>query len=184
MANALVWFLYALCLNPEAQDKIHEEVTRVVQDPLGNPTYEELPSLVYLDAAFRESMRLYTTLPVPAPRTVVSPTELGGHIIQPGTKVIVNFAAMHMNPKFWPNPTEYLPERFLDSKETSDAFMPFSDGGHMCPGYRLAYVQAKGYFAPLMRRYRCELVEGQTFEAVEAISTGLRDGMRVRMRRR
>ncbi|KAI9020627.1 cytochrome P450 [Hyaloraphidium curvatum] len=187
MANALVWFVYALSQNPAEQDKIHDEICRVVADHTGRPTYDELNELRYLDAAFRESLRLHTVLAQPAPRVVVQPTELGGYPIAPGTQVFVMVAAMHSDPSLWPDPGSYLPARHLaDGKEEKDssAYLPFSDGPHQCPGMRLAYLEGKAFVAPLVRRYRISLVPGQDLEPVEAVSTGLRKGLKLRLERR
>ncbi|KAI9024618.1 cytochrome P450 [Hyaloraphidium curvatum] len=189
MANALVWFLYALSENPAEQDKICEEVARVVADPTGKPTYDELAELRYLEAAFRESLRLYTTLAQPMPRIVAQDTELGGYPIKAGTLVFVLVGAMHVDGSLWANPEAYIPARFLSEakdgeKAGASAFLPFSDGPHQCPGMRLAYLEAKAFVAPLMRRYRVHLVPGQDLEPVEAISTGLRKGLKLRLERR
>jgi cytochrome P450 len=188
MANALIWLLFALCNHPQHQDLIAEEVSRVVKDPNGRPTYEEATELKHLEACFKESLRYHTVLPGGSPRAVIAETEIGGYKIAPGTVVIASSQAMHMNQELWDGTADqYLPERWLKSKEKDkedSGFMPFSDGPHMCPGYRLAHLQFKAWIAPLMRRYRCSLVPGQDLEPEEAVSTGLRKGLKVKLERR
>lgn len=186
ITGALSWFLYALCLHPQSQEKCLEEINRVVKDPAGYPTYDELNELRYLDACFRESMRLFTTLRQASPRTAVAETNLGGFPIAPGTLIFVNFHVMHNDPTLWDSVDSYNPQRWLEptKKEDELPFMPFSDGTHLCPGYRLAYLQAKVFFAPLIKRFKVELVQGQELVPVEAISVALRGGMKVRLERR
>ena len=55
-SNALARILHLLTLNPNAQNKIRQEVTEARAK--GDLTYDELMALPYLDAVIRESMRL------------------------------------------------------------------------------------------------------------------------------
>jgi cytochrome P450 len=54
--NALARTFYLLTLNPDVQAKLRQEVTEARVD--GDLGYDELKALPYLDAVFRESMRL------------------------------------------------------------------------------------------------------------------------------
>ena len=60
-APALTWALYVLALFPEWQDKVRDEVRRVIgAGPLGA---NELEQLGLLEAVFMEAMRLYPPAP-------------------------------------------------------------------------------------------------------------------------
>lgn len=54
--------------------------------------------------------------------------------------------SFHNNAKYWSQPAEFLPERFLTKghHDTSmPAFCAFGDGGRSCVGYRFARADAK-----------------------------------------
>jgi cytochrome P450 len=101
MANALVWVFFALCNNPVYQEKCVEEITRVVNDPSGAPTYEELSELKMVEAVFKEATRLHTVIGALPPRKVFQPTVLGGYPIAVGTDVLVSTDLIHHDPKVW-----------------------------------------------------------------------------------
>ena len=56
-------FLVCIIFHPEVQQKIHEELDRVVGDDR-LPTYDDRESLRYLQAAYKESARWRPTAPV------------------------------------------------------------------------------------------------------------------------
>jgi hypothetical protein len=52
---------------------------------------------------------------------------------------------MHRNPRYWPDPHKFNPERFLpnDTANDRDAWMPFSKGSRNCIGQELAIIETK-----------------------------------------
>jgi cytochrome P450 len=101
MANGLVWTFFALCNNPSYQEKCVDEITRVVKDPSGAPTYEELAELKFVEACFKEATRIHTVLGAIPPRHALQTTVLGGYTIEQGTDVIVSADLIHHDPKVW-----------------------------------------------------------------------------------
>jgi len=74
------WTLFGLSQNLEAQKKLREELLAL---PTDDPTMDELKALPYLDMVVRESLRLYSPVPVTgriAIKDTVLPTMDGSSI--------------------------------------------------------------------------------------------------------
>lgn len=57
--------------------------------------------------------------------------------IPAGTVVYVNGNGMHLDPKIFPDPMEFKPERFLPENEKDIlpySYLPFGDGPRSCIG--------------------------------------------------
>ena len=61
--SALTRILWILSHNPEAQERLRNEVSQARADN-GDLDYDTLMNLPYLDAVCREMMRLYPPVPV------------------------------------------------------------------------------------------------------------------------
>lgn len=60
-STSMAWFLYAMCSNPEIQKRLRAEVFSLNSD---SPTMDELNSLKYLDGVVRETLRLFSVVPL------------------------------------------------------------------------------------------------------------------------
>ena len=85
-ANALAWMWYLLALNPEARDRMLEEVDAVLGDR--RPTVDDIPQLPWTTACFQEAMRFYPPAWV-IPRTCVEDDVIDGHRIPKGATVVI-----------------------------------------------------------------------------------------------
>ncbi|KAI0447310.1 cytochrome P450 [Xylaria telfairii] len=68
----------------------------------------------------------------------------GNWIIPRGTPVGMTTLLMHMNPSLYPNPKEFIPDRWLstESRRAADkVYAPFSKGARMCLGMSLAWAE-------------------------------------------
>lgn len=180
LSAALAWTLVLAALNPEVQDRIHEEaretallapLSSVREDvradhdrPVdGSATLSELP---YTRRVFQESLRLYPTLPVFG-RMAREPVEIGGYGVEADAPVLVSPYVTHRDPEFWTDPGEFDPARFEDDRcadRPPFAYFPFSGGVHACLGRALATTEAVAALAAIFRTRRVELaaVDGTT----------------------
>ena len=66
----------------------------------------------------------------------------GKYELPKGTGVLINFWALHNDPNFWEDPSEFRPERFLQENgelaPRPESFMPFSAGKRVCLGENLS----------------------------------------------
>ncbi|XP_063392315.1 cytochrome P450 4C1-like [Cydia fagiglandana] len=140
---------------PEVQERVHQELLEVFGDSDRAVTAEDLPRLKYLEAVFKESLRLYPPVPIVA-REVHSDLVLpSGVTLVDGTSVMINIWGAHRNPAYWGADAEqFRPERFLDGALRHPAqFIPFSYSVRNCIGQTYAMLSAKTALANLLRRY-------------------------------
>jgi len=106
-------FTLSMVLNPDVQAKGQEEIDRVVgTDRL--PTFEDRFSLPYVEAIYRELMRLHPPVPLGIEHSLIEDDFYLGYHIPKGCSIIPNIWAMNRDPDVYPRPDDFLPERFLD----------------------------------------------------------------------
>jgi cytochrome P450 len=70
---------------------------------------------------------------------------------------MVNIQAVHHDPKLWPNPIQFDPDRFIDKEIEPYTFLPFIAGPRNCLGQYLALLESKMVIALLAQRYKLTL---------------------------
>ncbi|KAF5780010.1 putative cytochrome P450 [Helianthus annuus] len=134
------WFVAELLKNEEAMKKVRDEVTKQIN---GNVVKEsDLVRLPYLEACFKETLRLHPAGPLLIPRKAVETCEIMGYTIPKDSQVLVNVWAINRDPKIWDDPLRFKPERFIGSnvsyKGNEFGYLPFGSGRRMCPGETMA----------------------------------------------
>ncbi|XP_063619528.1 cytochrome P450 4V2-like [Cydia splendana] len=145
-----------LSRHPHVQEKLHHELDVVFGNSDRALTVEDLPKLKYLEAAIKETLRLYPPVPVTA-REVMNDVKLpSGTTLVEGVSVVLNIWATHRNPTFWGADAEqFRPERFLEGPlKHPSQFQPFSLPMRNCLGYNYAMMSMKTMLANMLRRYR------------------------------
>jgi cytochrome P450 len=94
----------------------------------------------YRDAVAREVLRIRPVLSV-APRTAKVPFTIGGWELAPGTQVAPCIYLTHRRADVWGDPSAFRPERFLDTKVSSYAWIPFGGGTRRCAGAPFALME-------------------------------------------
>ncbi|MDF0675898.1 MAG: cytochrome P450 [Nitrospira sp.] len=176
-ANALAWTWYLLSTHPEAKARFHEEVDRVLQGR--TPNADDLQHLPYTRAVFEESLRLYPPAPV-VQRKAATNTTVGGLALPVGALVFVGIYNLHRHPAFWPNPEQFLPERWLDGERPSSryAYLPFGAGPRACVGIHFASVEGPLLLALIGRRYDLQLAQ-ETVEPELMVTLRPKGGIRM-----
>ncbi|BAU01969.1 hypothetical protein VIGAN_11136000 [Vigna angularis var. angularis] len=134
-----IWTLSLLLNNPGTLKKVMEEIdTHIGKERL--VTESDTNKLVYLHAVVKESLRLYPPTPLNAPREFREDCKLGEYHVKKGTRLITNLWKIQTDPKIWPEPLEFKPERFLTTHKDVDVkgkhfeLIPFGSGRRICPG--------------------------------------------------
>ncbi|KAG2681455.1 hypothetical protein I3760_11G145700 [Carya illinoinensis] len=160
--TTMEWLAAELMQHQEVMTKVNEELTRVVG--LDNLVEEShLSKLHYLDVVIKETLRLHPALPFIVPRCPSQSSTLGGYWVPKGTRVLLNVWAIHRDPKFWDNPLEFQPERFLnDSVKVEYSghnfhYFPFGSGRRICVGLPLAERMLKYIIASFFHAYEWKL---------------------------
>lgn len=151
-ANALTFTLYLLGRNPEIQQKVLDEILEI-EAQTENVT-EQLQKMTYLNAVINEAMRLYPPAWITDRQNVEDDT-IGSYHLKKGTLIGVSFYELHRNPKYWENPEEFIPERFLgeQKKHSMQYFYPFGAGPRMCIGAGFAIYEMCLTVAHVVKKY-------------------------------
>ncbi|NEX62199.1 cytochrome P450 [Noviherbaspirillum sp. 17J57-3] len=152
-AATLTWWAWCMAANPEAQTAARREVETILQGRA--PAASDLPSLVYLGQTLQETLRLYPAAPVLLSRRSVRPITLGAWQFPARTMFTVPVQLMHHDPRWFPDPLAYRPERFAPGAPAipRGAFMPFGTGPRVCLGQHLAMAEMTVIAAMFLQRF-------------------------------
>jgi cytochrome P450 len=140
-AIALSWAWYEAARDHTIQARMQEEVARVCGER--TPAYADLPKLRYCRQVFQESLRLYPPIPVFL-RQALEEVELRGYTVPQGSVFAISPYVVHHDPRFYPNPDKFDPDRWTDpftEQLHKFAFIPFSSGPRVCIGERFAWCE-------------------------------------------
>ncbi|XP_075466236.1 cytochrome P450 4V2 [Ascaphus truei] len=154
-AAALNWSLFLLGSNPEAQRKVHQELDETFGESDRPVTWDDLKKLRYLEAVIKEGLRLYPSVPFFA-RTITEDCSIRGFKVPRGVNVMIIPYALHRDPKYFPEPGEFRPERFLHENASGRnpyAYIPFSAGLRNCIGQRFALMEEKVVLSTILRQF-------------------------------
>ena len=168
-SNALTWTWLLLSENPDIEERFHER----------------LDDEAFVRAVLYESMRLYP----PAwaiGRRAVSEHVADGVLIPAGAVVIVSPWLMHHDPRWWADPSRFLPERWMDGEPAvrRHAFLPFGGGPRMCIGEGFAELEASVLLATIGRTWRFEHDPAHRVVFQPVVTLRPRGGMPMRAYRR
>ncbi|CAN0626969.1 Cytochrome P450 [Burkholderia multivorans] len=159
-AATLVWWAWCMASNPEAQRVARDEVQRVLQ---GNaPTVETLPELGNLVQTIKETLRLYPVAPLLISRRTTRAIQLGDWTLPARTLFMIPVHLMHHDPRWFPDPEVFRPERFApDAPEVQrGAYIPFGAGPRVCLGQHLAMAEMTVIAAMLLQRFVLSVPDG------------------------
>jgi cytochrome P450 len=184
-ALTLAHTLYLLSRHPDVERALHEEVARVLGDRA--PTAADVKALPYTERVLKESMRLYPpawTLGREAHEEVV----VQGRRLPKGAQIMVSQWVVHRDPRWFPNPEGFDPDRWLPERAKSIprfAYFPFGAGPRVCIGNHFAMMEATLILALIVRDWRVELLGGQRLELKPSVTLRQRGaGLKVRLARR
>ncbi|CAH3047031.1 unnamed protein product, partial [Porites lobata] len=136
-SSATLWWLYNLARFPDVQEKLYQEIDSVLgKDDDVLPSH--LAKLRYLKACLKESMRLNPTFPVMS-RILEEDVVLSGYNVPAKTLVVLEFYATTRSDKYFKDPLDFKPERWLRESKEAHPFshLQFGYGPRMCVGKKL-----------------------------------------------
>lgn len=161
----MAFFMYELAKNPNIQQKAYEEIRNTTQKYDGKLSYESLSEMKYVESCIDETLRKHPPFELLYRQCTkdykVPNTEM---VIEKGTPIFFSVTGSQTDPKYYVNPDEFVPERFLDDQNfnKNSTFLPyltFGDGPRNCIGLRLGKLQAKIGICILLLKYSFELGE-------------------------
>ncbi|XP_055954114.1 cytochrome P450 3A8-like isoform X1 [Argiope bruennichi] len=157
-ASTLAFATYFLALHQDIQDRLRAEVDSAIEDNDGQLTYESIQSMKYLDNIISETLRIYPVA-IRLERHAESDYKLRdtGITIPKGMIVSIPVFAIHRDPKLWPDPELYNPDRFMPeekAKRDPYSYIPFGAGPRNCVGMRFALTQIKVCLAHIIATFK------------------------------
>jgi cytochrome P450 len=178
-ALALSWTWHLLAQHPAVEQKLHDELERVLGGRI--PEFSDLPALTYTDRIIKESMRLYPPAWSLA-RTVISEIELQGYKIPAGSNLVMSQWVMHHDPRYFPDPDKFDPERWLGArmrKLPRFAYFPFGGGPRQCIGASFATMEANLLLATIAQRFRLRALPDHPIVPVPSFTLRPKYGIRM-----
>ncbi|MGH9716901.1 MAG: cytochrome P450 [Candidatus Acidiferrales bacterium] len=183
-AQMLSWTWYALSQHPAAGARLCEELTGVLDgNPLSPADFARLP---YLQAVINEVLRLYPPAYILA-RQTVEPCQLRDYEFAPGTTILFSQWVTHRDPRFFDEPDEFRPERWLNGladRLPPGAYFPFGAGPRRCIGEGFASLEAATVIATIARRFSFRLLPGDPVVPEPLVTLRSRNGIRMKLHAR
>lgn len=151
VSTTAMFLFYELIRNPHVQEKLYQEILKTEKALAGKSlTYDVLQTMTYMDMVVSESLRIWP--PAPAVDRLCGhdyPFDDGEGLkftIDKGSCVWFPIYGLHHDPKYYPEPEKFIPERFSDDNKGNihvGAYLPFGIGPRNCIASRFALMEVK-----------------------------------------
>ncbi|XP_015174466.1 PREDICTED: cytochrome P450 4C1-like [Polistes dominula] len=153
---SITFVLLMLAIYPNIQEQVYEELYQIYgsSDPVDeNTSYQDTKNLKFLERVIKETFRLLTPVPFIA-RSVCEDIQVSEGVIVPKNSIcILMLYALHRNEKYWKNPLQFNPDRFLSGNYNIKHFLPFGTGPRGCIGWNFAMTEIKVVVATVLRKF-------------------------------
>ncbi len=181
-SNALMWTWYLLSQHPDVMQKLRDEVSTVL---IGrNPTLADLRDLPYVEMVIKEAMRIYPPVYALNGRLANEDVDILGEHVPEGSYVLVSPYGLQHDPRYFPNPDRFDPERFNVQNEATIpkyAYIPFGAGPRVCIGNSFAMMEAQLILATMAQQIKLEIIPEQTIDFLTQITLSNKTGMHMRV---
>lgn len=182
------WTLYHLGCHPNIQHKVYKELQSIFGDDKDRPiTVEDTREMKYLECVLKETQRITPSVPI-IERTCTEETKFKGYTIPKGCSCFLFIYGLHQDPKVFPNPEIFDPDRFLPENcigRHPYAFIPFSAGSRNCIGQKYALLEMKVIVSKVIMNFEIESIlplDKITFEFMMVLRPT--KGLKLRLKRR
>jgi cytochrome P450 family 135 len=136
-ASSLAWAVERLVRNPRVLARLREEVEAGEDD--------------YVDAVCKETLRLRPILALVL-RRLTEPMEIGGRLLPAGANIAPCIYLVHRDPRIYPEPYAFRPERFIEQPAGTYTWIPFGGGVRRCLGASFALFEMRVVLRELVSR--------------------------------
>lgn len=177
-ANAMSWFWYLMALHAGARDRMLAEIDAVLGGR--RPTAEDLGRLPWTTACLQETQRYLSSVWIIS-RRAIDDDVIGGHHIRRGTTVLIPIHHIHHDPRWWPDPETFDPNRFCppDKDRPRSAYLPFGGGRRICIGQSFALMEMVLMAAIMSQRFTFDLAPGHAVELEATMTLRPKHGIHV-----
>ena len=155
MGHNMTFLGYLLATNPEVQNRLVQDIKSFFENNPDATLYEAAESIEYAEMIIRELLRLYPAINLITRYCTETCTTSNGTVIPKGAIVYIPAYNIQHNPKFWPDPEKFDPERF-GPKATFDSstYLAFGSGPRMCPGQQYSHIKIKMALISMLKQYK------------------------------
>ncbi|KAB0804062.1 hypothetical protein PPYR_02096 [Photinus pyralis] len=168
VSTMMSYTIYELALNSDIQDRLRNEVDAAFKSGNGELTYDKLMELKYLDMVILESLRKWPPF-ILLDRSSVRPYTIEPNeptesplLLEKDISVIFPIFSIQRDPKYFPNPDKFDPERFSEENRNNIipyTYIPFGAGPRNCIGSRFALLEGKLIVAEIVRNFEIVRIE-------------------------
>ncbi|KAJ6530058.1 cytochrome P450 [Mycena vulgaris] len=176
-SSALARMLHSLAQDLPRQRRLREELNQARADSFDELNYHTVTTLPFLDACYRETLRLYApssfqhrtateeiTVPLGEPITLDNDEVVRELPINKGQTVVVAIEAVNRDPDIWgPDADKWVPERWIDGlpQSVNDSSVPgafsntlsFLGGNRSCIGMKFSEIELKTILIALVENF-------------------------------
>jgi len=183
-ATAMTWAIYLLCLHPEVQTRLRQEIREKL------PSIEEdvsvdsqqIDHMPYLSAVCNEVLRCYPPVPLTL-REAAHDTTICDQFVPKGTRVTLVPWAINKYEAIWgPDAKSFNPERWMPSEDnphsanggasSNYAFLTFLHGPRSCIGLGFAKSEFACLLAAWIGRFEFSLNDEREYDEKNMVIKG------------
>lgn len=164
VSSTFCFLIHELAANPRIQDRLYEEIVETKNQLNGNELiFEALQKMKYMDMVVSETLRLWSIATISdrvvSKQYLVEDYDGTKVLLQPNSTIWIPTFAIHRDPKYFPNPNTFDPDRFSSENKNSipaSAYAPFGNGPRACIASRFALLQIKALIYHILSDFKLE----------------------------
>ncbi len=170
-ASTLAWAFERISRHPAVLDRL------VAEADTDDNTYRQ--------ATILEVQRARTVIDFSGRHVAVPMYQLGEYTLPQGYSIIVGLDQLHENPEVFPHPERFDPQRFIDARPNTFAWVPFGGGTRRCVGAAFANMEMDIVLRTVLRHFMIQTTEapGEKWHS-RGVAYTPKNGGRVVVRRR
>jgi cytochrome P450 len=160
-ANTLAWTWYLLSKHQEVENRLHDELDRVLGSRL--PELGDLEALSYTEKIITETLRLYPPQWM-LTRRALNDYQAGDSVVPAGYVVVVSQYLIHRDARYFQEPLRFQPERWTPEFKAAlpkYSYFPFGGGPRGCIGEGFAWMEMILVVATLAQQWKLQLRAGR-----------------------
>lgn len=185
IGEALAWTWYLLAQHQDVESNLVQELSEILAGRM--PCAEDLPRLRYTAMVLAESMRLYPPTWIFVRMARHDDTLPSGVTIPTESKLYLCPYVMQRNPRYFPDPERFDPERFSETAKKARprfSYFPFGAGPRVCIGEAFAKMEGVLILAMVAQRFAVHLAPGQTIVPEPKMTLRPKHGIMMTVRHR
>lgn len=170
-ASTLAWAFERISRHPAVLDRL------VAEADTDDNTYRQ--------ATILEVQRARTVIDFSGRHVAVPMYQLGEYTLPQGYSIIVGLDQLHENPEVFPHPERFDPQRFIDARPNTFAWVPFGGGTRRCVGAAFANMEMDIVLRTVLRHFTIQTTDapGEKWHS-RGVAYTPKNGGRVVVRRR